>query len=158
MDQPARRLRSAASAEAVSVASAEAVSDASPEAVGVRLAVGARLRAARQRARLTQEEVAAHVGRKKNWLSDIERGRRGIDVGSLQRIADLLGRSIEFFTNPQFAEERRRRLFRPATREDWELLYEGEVERTAAHAALDDAFARARRLVQDSAPPDPAGR
>ncbi len=115
-----------------------------------RAALGRRLREARQRAGLTQEELAGQVGRKKNWLSDIERGRRGIDVHTLQRVADLTGRSIEYFTNPGFERKRREMLPRPATREDWELLYAGEPERAAAHASIDDAFEGARRLLESS--------
>ena len=113
-----------------------------------RAAIGGQLREARLRAGLTQEELAAQAGRQKNWLSDIERGRRGIDPPTLQGIADFLGRSIEFFTNPRYRTERKQQLVRPATREDWELLYEGEAERAAAHASLDEAFERARRLMR----------
>ncbi len=119
------------------------------EAARQRAALGKRLRAGRLHAGLTQEQLSARVGRQKNWLSDIERGRRGIDPHTLQQIADVLGRSIEWFTNPAYEEERRRRLLRPATREDWKLLYEGEAERAVAHASLDEAFERARRLMRE---------
>ena len=114
------------------------------------VALGRSLREARRGAGLTQEALASRVGRKKNWLSDIERGRRGIDVHTLQRIADLTGHSIEYFSNPGYAQRRRGMLPRPATREDWELLYADEPERAAAHASLDEAFQRARRLLRSS--------
>lgn len=117
-----------------------------------RRALGRRLRAVRRRAGLTQDALAAAVGRKKNWLSDIERGRRGIDPHALQRIADITEHSIEYFTNPQFDAGRREQLIRPATREDWELLYASEPERAAAHASLDEAFRRARQAL--AAEPD----
>ena len=113
-----------------------------------RAALGARLRAARRAAALTQQELAAQVGRRKNWLSDIERGRRGIDPHTLQRLAKITGHSVEYFTNPQYTEERRRALHRPATREDWELLYADDPERASAHASLDAAFERAHRLLE----------
>ena len=129
----------------------------SPNDPGQRTVLGERLRAARERAGLTQEALARQVGRKKNWLSDIERGRRGIDPHTLQRIATILERSIESFTNPAYEAERRERLVRPATREDWELLYEGESERAAAHASLDAAFERARRLVEGRGSSDRQG-
>ncbi len=113
-------------------------------------ALGARLREARERLALTQDELATQVGRKKNWLSDIERGRRGIDVHTLQRIATITGRSVEYFSNPDYDQQRRQMLPRPATREDWELVYAGEPDRAAAHASLDEAFARARRLIESA--------
>lgn len=120
-------------------------------------ALGARLRAARVNAGMTQEELASRVGRKKNWLSDIERGRRGIDPHTLQDIANITGRPIEYFTNPDYDTQRRRELSRPATREDWELLYAGDPERAAAHASLDEAFDRARQLADAGDDPSRPG-
>ena len=88
-----------------------------PDITAGKVALGQRLREARRRAAMTQDDLATRVGKKKNWLSDIERGRRGIDVHTLQRIADLLGRSIESFTNPNYDDIRREMLPRPATRD-----------------------------------------
>ena len=115
-----------------------------------RAAVGERLRRARREAGLTQDQLASRVGRKKNWLSDIERGRRGIDVHTLQRIAGITGHSIEFFSNPAFNEKRREELLRPVTREDWRLIYADQPERAAAHASLDEAFRRAQQMLADA--------
>jgi transcriptional regulator with XRE-family HTH domain len=112
--------------------------------------LGQRLRVARERLGLTQEELALRVARKKNWLSDIERGRRGIDVHTLQRLADVMGQSIEYFTNSDYDQQRSAALPRPSTREDWDLVYAGEPDRAAAHASLDDAFKRARRSLEQS--------
>ncbi len=117
--------------------------------------VGERLRRVRLEAGLTQEQLAVKVGRRKNWLSDIERGRRGIDVHTLQRVADLMGHSIEFFTNPGFRSKRREEMLRPVTREDWRLIYADEPERAAAHASLDAAFRRAQQTLAGDAPADP---
>ena len=114
--------------------------------------LGGRLRAARIQAGMTQEELASLVGRKKNWLSDIERGRRGIDPHTLQAIADRTGRPIAYFTNPNYDRERQRQLSRPATREDWSLLYAGDPERAAAHASLDEAFDRVSTLLEREEP------
>ncbi|PZC42404.1 MAG: Transcriptional regulator, contains XRE-family HTH domain [Chloroflexi bacterium] len=108
------------------------------------------MRRARREAGLTQDQLASRVGRKKNWLSDIERGRRGIDVHTLQRIAGLTGHSIEFFTNPAFSEKRRDELLRPVTREDWRLIYADQPDRAAAHASLDEAFRRAQQMLADA--------
>ncbi|MCY3919703.1 MAG: helix-turn-helix transcriptional regulator [Chloroflexi bacterium] len=117
--------------------------------------VGQRLRAARLEAGMTQDALATQVGKRKNWLSDIERGRRGIDVHTLQRVADLMGHSIEFFTNPAYGPKRREEMLRPVTREDWRLIYADEPERAAAHASLDAAFRRAQQALADAAPADP---
>ena len=114
-----------------------------------KVALGARLRAARLQSGMTQEEMASEVRRKKNWLSDIERGRRGIDPHTLQEIAAVTGRPVEYFTNPEYDAERSEQLHRPASREDWELLYAGDPERAAAHASLDEAFNRAAILLDD---------
>lgn len=124
-------------------------------AAAQRAALGGRLRRARLEAGLTQDQLASQVGRKKNWLSDIERGRRGIDVHTLQRIADITGHSVEFFSNPSFGQKRREEMLRPATREDWNLIYAGEPERAAAHASLDEAFRRAREALLSDTDPDP---
>jgi transcriptional regulator with XRE-family HTH domain len=122
---------------------------------GSKHGLGLRLRAARERLGLTQEELAGRVARKKNWLSDIERGRRGIDVHTLQRLADVMGQNIEFFTNPDYDTQRSAALPRPSTRQDWDLVYAGEPDRAAAHASLDEAFNRARRGL-DQPPVEPS--
>ncbi len=122
-----------------------------------KVALGGRLRAARIQGGMTQEELAARVRRKKNWLSDIERGRRGIDPHTLQQISRITGRPIEYFTNPEYDDQRKRQLNRPATREDWDLLYAGDPERAAAHASLDEAFDRARSLLDDPGGADAGG-
>ncbi len=115
-----------------------------------KVALGARLRAARLQKGLTQDKMASEVHRKKNWLSDIERGRRGIDPHTLQEIATVTGRPVEYFTNPDYDAERLQQLHRPSTREDWELLYPEDRERAAAHASLDEAFDRAALLFDDA--------
>ena len=74
---------------------------------------------------------------------------------TLQRVADITGHSIEFFTNPDFRRKRREEMLRPVTRADWELIYADEPERAAAHVSLDEAFRRARETVSGAAPPDP---
>lgn len=56
--------------------------------------LGRRIRDARERAGLTQEELAARLPfdppRSQRWISQIETGRRGIDIGPLQDIARAL--------------------------------------------------------------------
>lgn len=54
-------------------------------------ALGARLRAAREQAGLPQEGVAAAIGVPRSGISDMELGKRGVDVLELRRLATLYG-------------------------------------------------------------------
>jgi transcriptional regulator with XRE-family HTH domain len=53
--------------------------------------VGACLAAARQRAKLTQIELAERLGRTQTFVSEVERGQRRVDVIELFVIARGLG-------------------------------------------------------------------
>jgi transcriptional regulator with XRE-family HTH domain len=53
--------------------------------------VGACLAAARQRANLTQVEMAERLGRTQTFVSEIERGQRRVDVLELVVVAQALG-------------------------------------------------------------------
>jgi transcriptional regulator with XRE-family HTH domain len=53
--------------------------------------VGATLTAARQRARLTQVELAARLGKPQSFVSEYENGRRRVDVMEFLLIARVLG-------------------------------------------------------------------
>ena len=54
--------------------------------------LGRRIKDARERAGLTQDELVARIGggRTQKWLSGVETGRRGIDIQPLQNIARVL--------------------------------------------------------------------
>jgi transcriptional regulator with XRE-family HTH domain len=54
-------------------------------------ATGARIRAARERANMTQRAVADHVGISRSLLSAIERGESGVSMTVFSRIADAVG-------------------------------------------------------------------
>lgn len=54
-------------------------------------ATGARIRAARTRAGLTQRTVADHVGISRSLLSAIERGESGVSMNVFSRIAEAVG-------------------------------------------------------------------
>jgi transcriptional regulator with XRE-family HTH domain len=56
-----------------------------------RLAVGTRIRDARERARLTQEEVADRAGLDRKTISRIENGVMAVLIDHLLDIADALG-------------------------------------------------------------------
>jgi transcriptional regulator with XRE-family HTH domain len=53
--------------------------------------VGACLAAARRRANVTQDELAARLGKPQSTVSEIERGQRRVDVVELLVIARALG-------------------------------------------------------------------
>jgi transcriptional regulator with XRE-family HTH domain len=57
--------------------------------------VGPAIRALRERADLSQEELAGRAGLDRTYVSGIERGRRNPSVKSLQRITDALGTTLD---------------------------------------------------------------
>jgi transcriptional regulator with XRE-family HTH domain len=72
------------------------------QAVGGEIDVGTRLREIRQRRGLVLREVADRAQISESFLSQVERGRAGASIVSLQRIAAALGLSIAelFETGP----------------------------------------------------------
>ncbi len=60
-----------------------------------------RLRQARQDAGLTQEQVAAFLGRPQSFVSKCESGERRVDVVELDAFARVYGKPLEFFLPPQ---------------------------------------------------------
>jgi transcriptional regulator with XRE-family HTH domain len=60
---------------------------------------GQRIARARRRRGLSQAVLAGLVGRSESWLSQVERGRRGVDSHSvLVRLAEVLRVDIEELT------------------------------------------------------------
>ena len=60
---------------------------------------GQRIARARRRRGLSQSVLAGLVGRSESWLSQVERGKRGIDSHSvLVRLAEVLRVDIEELT------------------------------------------------------------
>ena len=76
--------------------------------------VGERLRAIRNRRRLTLREVADRAGLSESFLSQVERGRASASIASLRRIADGLGVAISDLFQP--LEPTRARVLRRADR------------------------------------------
>ncbi|MET0899261.1 MAG: XRE family transcriptional regulator [Mycobacterium sp.] len=56
--------------------------------------LGDRLRAARERARLSTREVAARAGVSASFISQLENGKCGVSVGALKRISASVGISV----------------------------------------------------------------
>jgi transcriptional regulator with XRE-family HTH domain len=77
---------------------------------------GARIARARRRRGLSQAVLAGLVGRSESWLSQVERGKRGVDSHTvLTRMAALLRVEVEELTGPQGgADEEGQRVYEPA--------------------------------------------
>ena len=70
-----------------------------------REAAGQRIARARRRRGLSQAVLAGLIGRSESWLSQVERGKRGVDSHSvLLRLAEVLRVDIEEFTGAADAE------------------------------------------------------
>ena len=69
--------------------------------------IGRRLRRARESRQLTQESAGEVLGLQRSAISLMESGQRQISTLELTRLADLYGRSLEWFVNPNipFEEE-----------------------------------------------------
>lgn len=65
-----------------------------PAAAEFLRALGKRVRLLRLTQERTQEEVAQAAGVSRSFLSTIERGSEGVDVGKLFRLAGVLGVSL----------------------------------------------------------------
>jgi transcriptional regulator with XRE-family HTH domain len=80
-----------------------------------REAAGQRIARARRRRGLPQAVLAGLVGRSESWLSQVERGKRGVDSHNvLVRLAEVLRVDIEEFTGSGDQDETGRRAY-PAT-------------------------------------------
>jgi len=79
-------------------------------------APGARIARARRRRGLSQAILAGLIGRSESWLSQVERGKRGVDSHAvLTRMAAVLRVQVEELTGPdEESEEERQRVYEPA--------------------------------------------
>ena len=81
-----------------------------------REAAGQRIARARRRRGLPQAVLAGLVGRSESWLSQVERGRRGVDSHSvLVRLAEVLRVDIEELTGSSDHDETSRRAYPAAS-------------------------------------------
>ncbi|MBR8234337.1 XRE family transcriptional regulator [Burkholderia sp. AU42008] len=67
------------------------------ESVLVAVSLGNKIRALRQRLKLTLDEAATTAGISKPFLSQVERGRATPSITSLVRIAKALGVTVQYF-------------------------------------------------------------
>ncbi len=56
-----------------------------------------RLRSARHKAGLTQQEVARQLGKPQSFVSKCESGERRVDVVELERFAAVYGKPVSYF-------------------------------------------------------------
>ena len=81
-----------------------------------REAAGQRIARARRRRGLSQAVLAGLIGRSESWLSQVERGKRGVDSHSaLVRLAEVLRVDIEEFTGSGDQDETDRRAYPAAS-------------------------------------------
>lgn len=67
--------------------------------------LGRRIRAAREANRMTQDEVASHLGVSRSAVVQMEAGKRSVSSLELDRLAYLFGRDIREFVAESFEEE-----------------------------------------------------
>lgn len=74
--------------------------------------------------------LARDLGRSPSWLLSVEAGENGIDAVRLADLGRYLGYPASYFLDePDYVVQRQRQLMsRPATRLDWQLMYDGEGE------------------------------
>lgn len=63
--------------------------------------LGRRISAARQEVGLSQAYLAEKIGIERSALSRIEAGKRGVDSLELYRLAEVLGKNLSYFVEPQ---------------------------------------------------------
>lgn len=96
--------------------------------------VGARVAAARERAGFTQRELAERVGLSRSAITRTELGQRQLDALELARLADTLGRSVEWFVTAPPATIASHRSGLSAGQDAQRL--EDELERTSRDVEL----------------------
>ena len=102
-------------------------------------AAGQRIARARRRRGLSQAVLAGLVGRSESWLSQVERGKRGIDSHSvLVRLADVLRADIEELTGAGDGDESGRRVHPAASMIEQAMMAYGVTDGSAEHEGPDN--------------------
>ena len=120
-----------------------------------REAAGQRIARARRRRGLSQPVLAGLVGRSESWLSQVERGKRGVDSHSvLTRLAEVLRVDIEELTGSGNPDEISRRAHPAASLIEQAMMgygtasAQGRVEEHEREVSLDFLRAQARSAYQ----------
>src|ERR1700732_3565827 len=102
-----------------------------------RFETGQRIARARRRSGLSQAALAGLVGRSESWLSQVERGKRGIDSHTvLTRMAEVLRTDIAELTKPDGDDTTRPRPYPSARQIEQAMMsYTALEDRISSHAA-----------------------
>ena len=102
-----------------------------------RFETGQRIARARRRRGLSQAALAGLVGRSESWLSQVERGKRGIDSHTvLTRMAEVLRTDIAELTKPDGDDTTRSRPYPSARQIEQAMMSDTALEdRISSHAA-----------------------
>ncbi len=117
-------------------------------------AAGQRIARARRRRGLSQTVLAGLVGRSESWLSQVERGKRGIDSHSvLTRLAEILRVDVVDITGPEGGTGSSPRAYPAAPLIEQAMMGYGAPGNTASeepgqHASARHLRARARSAYQ----------
>jgi transcriptional regulator with XRE-family HTH domain len=61
--------------------------------------IGQKIKKLRKKNKLTQKQIADFLDSNQTYISKIEQGKKNININSLEKIANLFGYSINYFTN-----------------------------------------------------------
>lgn len=101
-------------------------------------ATGERIARARRRRGLSQTVLAGLVGRSESWLSQVERGRRGIDSHSvLTQLAEVLHVDIKELTGSGDGNEQGRRVHSAASSIERAMMAYGVLGGSVGHEGPD---------------------
>ena len=110
--------------------------------------IGDRIALARSEAELSQAELAAKLGfNDRQTVSAMESGQRAVSAEELVRLGEILGRPLEFFTDPHQLVEKGEFSYRTAETEETLAAFEATARRLLA------ANHRFRSLLDEPSPP-----
>lgn len=110
---------------------------------------GQRIARARRRRGMSQAVLAGLIGRSESWLSQVERGRRGIDSHVvLTRLADVLRIDIEELSPPSTQGSSNSR-FDPTPLIEQAMMNYGVHENGKTHVSLDHLETMTRSVYRD---------
>ncbi|MGE5398600.1 MAG: helix-turn-helix domain-containing protein [Chitinophagales bacterium] len=103
--------------------------------------IGYRIQIAREEAGLNQKELAERLGYSQSTLSNYEKGKRRLYLAQLQKIAEVLGKPVEYFMQP-FETETNVPSEMYQNRDEWSELLQlmnelGELSRESRQSAID---------------------
>lgn len=111
---------------------------------------GQQIARARRRRGISQAVLAGLVGRSESWLSQVERGKRGIDTHSvLVRLAEVLGVNVEEITGAGNDPDDRRHAY-PAAAEIEQAMMSYGVPGHAGERRQDPVMAHLRASARSA--------